>query len=157
MPMVTHKPKAIVIVSGFLYSPKPFLLWLLKILPLHWIIKLPGSKPLLRHFCMQGASGKTWNSCWSILKEMDYLLIRKRLEAIRKMDHLNYKIDLPVLILIAQQDKLVASHCLFRGIHLLPNIHVRSFGGPHFLLQVKPQETAKIIMDFMSFIRKSSI
>ena len=157
MSIVSHKPKAIVVVSGFLYPPKPFLLMLLRILPLRWLMKLPGSKKLTRYFCMQGASDKAWELCWSVLNKMDYVLIKKRLAAIQKMDHLNYKIDLPMLILFARQDKLVTSHCLFRAIHLLPDIHVRNFDGPHFLLQVKPQETAKIIMDFMGYIRKSSV
>ncbi len=157
MSTVSHKPKAIVWVSGFLYPPKPFLLSLFKLLPLYWLIKLPGAKKLMRYFCMQGASDKTWELCWPILNNMSHVLIKKRLDAIRKIDHLNYKIDIPMLILVARQDKLVASHCLFRAIHLLPNIHVRSFDGPHFLLQAKPQETAKIIMDFMSYIRKSSV
>jgi alpha-beta hydrolase superfamily lysophospholipase len=156
MSIVSHKPKAVILVSGFLYTPKPFLIRCLRILPLQWMMKFPGAQALIKYLCIKGASENTWNLCWSVLNKMNFLLVKQRLEAVQKVDHLNYKLDLPVLILTAKQDKLVASHCLFRAIHLLPNVHVRSFDGPHFLLQEKPQQAAKLIMDFMSYIRKSS-
>jgi pimeloyl-ACP methyl ester carboxylesterase len=153
--LAQHKPRAVVFVSGFLYTPKPFLIRCLRLMPLRWLRKLPGVQMLTKYACIRGASDDAWNLCWSVLSKMDSKLIKKRLDAIQKINHLNYKIDVPILILMAKDDKLVAGHCLFRAINLLPNVHVRVFDGPHFLLQQNPQPTAKLIMDFMGYIQKT--
>lgn len=155
--IASNKPRAVIFASGFLYTPKPFLIRCLRLLPLHWFRKMPGIKFLIRYICARGVSENVWGLCWSILSKMDSKLIKQRLEAVQKISHLNNKIDLPVLILMGKDDRLVAGHCLFRAINLLPNIHVRIFDGPHFLLQQNPEPTAKLIMDFMGYIQKTSV
>jgi len=150
--VANKKPIAVIFVSSFLHTPMPLLIRLFKILPLAKLIKLPGAKLITRYFCMKGSSKNAFTTFWHQVKQLDFDVIKKRLKAIQNITDLNYKMNMPVLVLMAKDDKVVANNFVSRSIHLLPKVHVRIFDGPHCILQSKPQQTAKLVMDFMHYV-----
>lgn len=59
------------------------------------------------------------------------------------------KISVPVLYLQATHDFLVSPASANKILECIPHACLREVEGPHFLLQVKPQECGAIIHDFM--------
>jgi pimeloyl-ACP methyl ester carboxylesterase len=59
-------------------------------------------------------------------------------------------IDQPCLYLRASHDRLVPSHCATWFQQRIRNCEVRDVDGPHFLLQARPRETARMIAGFIA-------
>lgn len=146
------KPQAIIFVASFLHSPRPLLTKSLSYLPWKMLLKTPGAKWIVKHWCMNQSSANQFQQLWTLLCGMDMNLIKRRLLAIRKMDIAEYKTDIPTLYLIAAQDNLVP-YCLSNKlIQCFSRLKVLSIDGPHFLMQTKPEECAKEIVTFIKEI-----
>jgi len=57
-------------------------------------------------------------------------------------------IEVPILYLQANGDRLVAASCLETIQRIKPDVKVVSLDGPHLLLQRKPQITAEAVVEF---------
>ncbi|MEZ5701763.1 MAG: hypothetical protein R3E42_07050 [Burkholderiaceae bacterium] len=56
----------------------------------------------------------------------------------------------PVLYLQALQDRLVPPAAAQKVLDALPSLQVARIDGPHFLLQTRPSQAAKVISHFVS-------
>jgi pimeloyl-ACP methyl ester carboxylesterase len=59
------------------------------------------------------------------------------------------RINVPILYLQAQHDRLVGSRCFAQIRRLRPDIQTRVIDGPHFLLQRYLEEAARIVTEFI--------
>jgi pimeloyl-ACP methyl ester carboxylesterase len=78
-------------------------------------------------------------------------VMQKRMQAVLSVDYSNKlkHITVPVLYLRAKHDHLVSSQACAILKNALPALKCREFDAPHFLLQVRPQEAAFAISDFL--------
>ena len=59
------------------------------------------------------------------------------------------QVDLPILYVQAEQDRLVDASCLREILRIKPGTFVRAIPGPHLLLQRKPTRTAEVVAGFV--------
>jgi pimeloyl-ACP methyl ester carboxylesterase len=63
------------------------------------------------------------------------------------------KVSVPILLIQAQQDRLVGQSCLDDIERIKPQIKVAQIRGPHLILQREPQRTADIVAEFMHSLK----
>ncbi|HKR78623.1 MAG TPA: alpha/beta hydrolase [Nitrospira sp.] len=143
--------RAVILSTTFATNPVPYhLRWL------PWVSSILRFKPpdaLIRYYAagmdsthdlvelFQQAKSKT---CWEVLAG--------RLKAVREVDvrAALQNCRVPVLCLRAMRDRLVRRRCHLQMLSLRPDMKVIEIDSPHFLLQRRPDEAAKAIMDFVS-------
>jgi pimeloyl-ACP methyl ester carboxylesterase len=83
-------------------------------------------------------------TCWQVLAA--------RLQAVRVADvrAALQNCRVPLLCLRAVRDRLVSRKCHLQMLSVRPDMKVIEIDSPHFLLQRRPDEVAKAIMDFVS-------
>ena len=63
------------------------------------------------------------------------------------------QVDLPILYIQAEQDRLVDASCLGEILRIKPETSVIAIPGPHLLLQRKPVQTARIVAGFVANLK----
>lgn len=63
------------------------------------------------------------------------------------------QVDLPILYIRAEQDRLVNASCLEEILRIKPETSVIAIPGPHLLLQREPVQTAKIVAGFVANLK----
>jgi pimeloyl-[acyl-carrier protein] methyl ester esterase len=63
------------------------------------------------------------------------------------------QVDLPILYVQAEQDRLVDAACLGDMLRIKPETSVIAIPGPHLLLQREPVQTAKIVAGFVANLK----
>lgn len=81
--------------------------------------------------------------------------LRGRVAAILSVDcsPLLRRIRVPMLYLLARRDRLISRSAFERLDRLRPDIQLREFDAPHFLLQTLPAESAAQIAEFIGFVK----
>lgn len=59
------------------------------------------------------------------------------------------QVDVPILCIRAERDRLVGASCLEEILRVKPETHVVAVSGPHLLLQREPAQTARIVAGFI--------
>jgi pimeloyl-[acyl-carrier protein] methyl ester esterase len=65
------------------------------------------------------------------------------------------QIDVPILYLLAKQDRIVPASCLDEILRIRPDVKVVSIDAPHLLLQREPQQAATAVADFIGQIESA--
>ena len=143
--------RAVILSATFATNPVPYhLRWL------PWVSSILRFKPpdaLIRYYAagmdssqdlveqFKQAKSKT---CWQVLAA--------RLQAVREVDARAalQNCRVPLLCLRAMRDRLVRQRCHLQMLSVRPDMKVIEFNSPHFLLQRRPDEAAKTIMDFVN-------
>jgi pimeloyl-ACP methyl ester carboxylesterase len=60
------------------------------------------------------------------------------------------KIDVPILYLLAKQDKIVPPWCLEEILRIKPDVNVVAIDAPHLLIQREPQKAAVAVTELLS-------
>jgi pimeloyl-[acyl-carrier protein] methyl ester esterase len=78
-------------------------------------------------------------------------VLAKRLRAILTCDARSdlRRVAVPVLYLQARHDRLVSSRCFDEIRRIQPGIRLAVIDGPHLLLQREPEETGKIVAEYV--------
>lgn len=63
------------------------------------------------------------------------------------------QVDLPILYIRAEQDRLVNASCLRGILRIKPETLVIAIPGPHLLLQREPVQTARIVAGFVANLK----
>ena len=63
------------------------------------------------------------------------------------------QVDLPILYVQAEQDRLVDASCLREILRIKPETSVIAIPGPHLLLQKEPVQMAKIVAGFVANLK----
>jgi surfactin synthase thioesterase subunit len=151
---VTRKPEAVVLVASFLHAPRPLVISFLCQIPLKALMSFPSAKSIIKFMCMKGATNEQFNQFWNLLNKLDFLLMKRRLIAIKEMIYPADKvIDIPTLGIIAKHDKLVPRYISNKLINIFSRLTIETMDGPHFVLQVKAKEAVGVIHNFIENIR----
>lgn len=141
--------KAVIFLATFLYPPKPVLLYLARLAPLHTLIRLPFAKAYLRRYCV----GYNYPLAvfLSVLKDVSPALFRARLKALSELDgdKLRGNNLLPVLLLSARDDVWITQMHIEAFKTRFARCEVHSVPGTHFLAQSNPHACAETINQFL--------
>lgn len=148
-----RKPEAVILVASFLHTPRPLVISFICQIPLHKLIGFPGAKLIIKFLCMKDGTDGQFNQLWTLLNKLDFLLMKSRLNAIKKMRPPQDKFETPALCIIAKHDKLVPMHISTKLANIFSRLTHEIIDGPHFILQVKAEEAAWLINNFIKSIR----
>ncbi len=144
--------KGLVLCVGFAASPvrglTRWLGWLLA--PVLMRVGLP--KPAIRSWLAGGgASEPLIATVRAALSSVLPNVLAARLRSILRCDVRSSlaQVNVPMLYLQARHDRLVKSPCLEEIQSLRPDIRTATLEGPHLLLLLKPQESARVVTEFI--------
>lgn len=152
---VSRRPKAIVLVAGFLQSPRPLIISLLCKLPISALTKLLLLKSLANYFCMNSLDKLQFDRFWKLVLKLDLSILRDRLKEINRMKSPVYQIDIPTLSVVAKKDRLIPKPISKKLERVFSKISVRNIDGPHFILQVESKATADAVNQFVAGIEQN--
>ncbi len=84
------------------------------------------------------------------LKVVPAEVIRDRMVAIEKLRRVTSSRDLPVLYIMASQDRLVPADKFQEFKLVFPRFSLVEIEGPHFILQARPEACAEVINRFVT-------
>lgn len=150
--------QGVIIVAGFLSSPKPAWLRLAAHLPLTQLLRLPGAKLVVRYL---GFTPQTSNALLkTALQAMTIagnLLLQQRIKTVGNLPGTIFKtIDHPCLLIQAANDKLVSIEARAEFSRHCKELSIYSLSGPHFILQTYPQNCAEHINHFIAKVSASA-
>jgi pimeloyl-[acyl-carrier protein] methyl ester esterase len=144
--------KGMVLCAGFGSSPvmgwKRFLVGLIS----PALFRLPLSDWSLRHFLTgEGAEPALVEEVRATIASVQPEVLSARLQDILGCDVLDElpKVDVPMLYIQAQGDRLVGPRCFESLLQAKDDMRVQRIGGPHLLLQLEPELTAAAIARFV--------
>jgi pimeloyl-ACP methyl ester carboxylesterase len=145
----------LVLCGTFARNPRPGLAWAS---PLLWI--LPARRPplALLRFLLLGrwATEALMALVGTMLPQVPACTLKQRLLAVKAVDHtpLLARIQVPVLLLRGDRDRLVPPEATaWLRIHL-PAPDLATLHGPHWLLQTRPDTAARAITAFLDRLPK---
>lgn len=151
--LAASKPKGLsglVLCATFARNPRPRLGCLipaLSLLPLTWVPAAVISYFFLGRF----ATTELRDDLKQVLGKVDRSVIGKRLRSIIEVDvtHELQQIDVPLLYLMASEDRLVPSTAAKPFERLSNNCRITKITGSHLLVQSVPREVAIALRNFL--------
>ena len=147
----------LVLCATFVKPPRPFVSAIAKLLPLEALLRLP----LPKLFMNMITGGREFSDAilplWRrIEKAVPASTLAHRLRLLEGVDVTGYLegLNIPCCYLQASKDRLVPSRCLAPLAEDVPELEIRRLGGPHFLLQVRPEACLATIDDFVGTINR---
>jgi pimeloyl-ACP methyl ester carboxylesterase len=142
--------KALVLVSGFCANPQPSGLgWL----PLHPLLSLTPPAFVLKQFLVgEDASPELLDALTESIRQIPGSTLAERVRvtlALRESDCPNLR-GLPVLLLQAQQDRLIPWEAQSQLERHFPEATCHWVDGPHLLLQTRTQECRNAVIEFLA-------
>ncbi|ERS10633.1 hypothetical protein Q668_03355 [Alcanivorax sp. PN-3] len=139
--------KAVIFVASFLSRPGWLLPRLAAALPIKALLALPASSLAIRWFLMgRQASDEAITRFRQAVRPVPRKVLGQRLGQIAGMRFERHRFTVPALYLRPRNDVLVSDvTAQFRAS--FANLDVVELGGPHFILQARPERCADIIMD----------
>lgn len=149
--------RAVVFVATFLSVPRPRMLRMFRVLPLKLLTRLPFAA-LFYKWLLLGpqADDELILLFKNTITGLSSSVIRARLKAIDSLPPLNGQSDLPVIYIEASSDKLVPNAKTATFETYFSRTVWKKIKGPHFILQARPEECAKAILQVMPLIRGTS-
>jgi pimeloyl-ACP methyl ester carboxylesterase len=145
--------RALVLCVTFARSPLPSLRWLLGLLPVPTLLRLPVPDMVLRQFCVgHDAPPALLEQMHHTLQAVAPEVLADRLAMIASLDIRDRlaALRLPCLYIQADADRLVPAGCLQPFREAIPRLQVRQVAGPHFLMESQPHGSWSAISDFIA-------
>lgn len=142
--------KGLILCCTFARNPHPSLAALRGVLPILLVHALPTG--LLGYFLLGGFStADLRNSLDQALARISTPVLKTRLQAVLDVDVSSRlpAIGIPTLYLRAAHDRAVPRNASALVAKALPETRIVELDAPHFLLQTRPEEAARIIRSFM--------
>jgi len=138
--------KGVIMVVSFLTPPNKLILTLSKLLPVKLFAAIPMATMAHRLlFLGDDASPQLIEQFTKVIQGLPKKLLQQRIEAISSLKLPKQKIDMPLVYIQAEQDKLISSE-KFREIEkCFSGASLCRINGPHFLMQTKPEEVAGVV------------
>jgi len=150
--------KGLILCAGFAASPirgwRKSLAWV--IAPL--VFRLPLPKIALSVFLVgMDAPESLHAAVRAAIHSVNPAVLTERLRQVLAVDArlALSRVSVPILLIQAQQDRLVGQPCLDEMEGIKPQIKVVQINGPHLILQREPQRTAGIVAEFMNSLELS--
>ena len=144
----------VVLCGTFVRNPRPGLAWLAPLLRLLPPFRLP--LPLLRRLLLGGRAPEALTRLvTTMLLQVPPLALKARLLAVETVEHtaLLAQIPVPVLALVAAQDRLVPRAAVAWMRAHRRQLDIATLAGPHWLLQTRPEACLQAIQRFMALDR----
>jgi alpha-beta hydrolase superfamily lysophospholipase len=144
----------VIFVASFLSSPSPRLLSLAKILLITKLTRFPFASFILKGlFLGRNAPDELVVKFVNVISSLSGKLLRQRLTTIKEMHLIESPILTPAIYLQGTNDKLVAESKWEEFSKIFINIMCYRINDPHFILQSKPVESAKLVSEWISFLK----
>ena len=140
----------IIFVASFLSAPSRLLLLCAQLLPLKLLSNLPGAGFMQQNlFFGNQANKKLLDIFKKTINSVPTKIMRQRMQSMRSLVFQKTKIELPTATILPLTDKLLAKNKRHEFQKCFTNITVFKLNGPHFILQTKAKESAKIILNWI--------
>jgi pimeloyl-[acyl-carrier protein] methyl ester esterase len=144
--------RGLILCAGFARSPvRGAKRWLsAPLAPL--LMRFPMWEAMVRSWLVGGdASPELVRKMRKVIASVNATVLTARLQEVLKCDVRSdlRKIAVPMLYLQARQDRLVPARCFEEIRAFRPEMRIVVVDGPHFLLQVKAEQTAGIVTEFL--------
>lgn len=146
---ITDKPiKCVIFVAGFLTPPNRLLLALARMLPIKNMATMPISM-LFHRFLFLGkyAPRSQIDRFVEVVRSVPDAVLNKRLEIMMNMQMPRMTTSIPSAYIQATEDKLVNAGKWSDFLQIFRGIKHYQIKGPHFILQSKPLDSAKLISE----------
>jgi len=138
--------RTMIFVASFLRNPNPRLMFLTKILPVSMLLRLSPPNWLIRKWMLgSDVDDESVSLFKSVLKLVPREVLSFRMEQIKQIKLELGEINLPVYYIQALRDMLVSDKCAVDFYKICPALRIEQIEGPHFILQSKASECAKLI------------
>jgi pimeloyl-ACP methyl ester carboxylesterase len=147
-----------VILSGaFVRNPRPWLLTALY--PLLSLLPFGTVPPAVLNHLLLGRHATAYlrSALANTASQVTIRTLQARLRAVRSID-VSAKlpaVKVPLLYLLAEQDRVVPHSALQAMLQIRPDMRVISVSAPHLLLQAAPRTAANAIIAFLREVRKA--
>jgi pimeloyl-ACP methyl ester carboxylesterase len=142
--------RSIIFVASFLSAPSFWKPVFAKCLPLKLFSRLPGARFFYRCFFLgRNISIDRLLLFESVLASVPEKVLKARLTTISRLACRCEGSNLPVTYIQALDDQLVASSKVQDFLNCYTQLKVVNIKSPHFVLQARPEEAAKIIRDIV--------
>jgi len=147
------KAKCLILCSTFARSPRPYLLTLLRYLPVAAFLRLPFPRLIFKHM-VEGGDGTVdlFITLWKrVNAQVPAKVLVHRLKVMNQVDVRAWlpKLTLPCLYLQAASDRSVPATAVMDFTEAVPDLTVVRIRGPHFILQAQPRASLAAITDFI--------
>lgn len=140
--------KSIIFVASFLSSPSFWKLAFARCLPIKLLSKMPGARFFYKVFCLgQDVKPQSLKLFESVLVEVPQVILKARLKTIVDLTYCPFSSNLAVTYIQASDDKLVPDAALQDFLRSYSDLNLIKICGPHFLLQAKAEEAARVIRE----------
>lgn len=141
----------VIMVASFLTPPKVGLKAVSKMLPISLIFQLPLLRPLVKYFCFaQFYSQELFGLLTKAITQVNSGVLAHRLSLISNLKPLPSISDVKAIVVSANNDRLISRKSSQFLATRFEKVMVKNVDGPHFLLQTKPKELAKVILHEMT-------
>lgn len=153
MALAAEQPEglvALVLCGTFARNPRPGLAWLAPLLGLLPARRLPLF--LIRYLLLgQWATEPLLDRVWAMLPQVPAPTLKGRLRSVLSVDHtpILWRIQVPVLVLRGDQDRLVPPEATDWLRTHLPSLDIATLHGPHWLLQTRPEAATQALVAFL--------
>lgn len=139
--------KHVIFVASFLSNPAGLLPYLASVLPLHSFSKIPVIAPLIERKLLLGASvsEETLDLFQCALDAVSGSILKRRLRQIFTYRSSARSFEVDATYIRAKDDALVGDR-VFEFNAAFPSLSVAEVAGPHFILQVQPEDCCNVIM-----------
>ena len=148
-----QRVKALVLVAGFVSSPRPLTRWLARWLPLPWLMRFPPPAWALRRFALgKDAPDQLIEQFYRALATVAPRVLAARLRAILALPSPDYRIEVPTPYLQASNDCLVPTRSAQQALTCIPRMEIVRVPGTHLLLQGNPAGALAPMVAFLTRI-----
>ena len=145
--------KGIIFVASFLSAPQKIIAKFAPFLPLRFLAHLPFSGVVYRHFFLGKNAGNDEIKLFkSAVDTVPTNALKLRLKIIARSEYDGFKSSVPVVYIVAAQDKLVNPGKRLEFVQAYTEVTFSVLDGPHFILQAKPKESAAAIVEAASLL-----
>lgn len=151
--------RGLVLCGAFARNPRP---WLLS--ALYPLLRIPLDlmvPPALANYLLLGrhATKHLRAMLYSASTQVGARTLQARLRAVHSVDVCGKlpAIKVPLLYLLAEQDRIVPAAALQAMLQHRPDMRVVSVSAPHMLLQTAPRTAANAIIAFLHEVRKARL
>ena len=138
--------KSVIFVASFLSVPSRWKLTVARCLPIKFLSKMPGARFFYKSFCLRwDANPDLLKLFESVLAEVPQAVLKARLKTMSDLAYQPFSSDLIATYIQAADDKLVPVNAIKNFFKTYSHINLVKIRAPHFLLQSKAEESAKII------------
>jgi pimeloyl-ACP methyl ester carboxylesterase len=145
--------KGVVFVASFLSAPRPFLAQIARWLPIKLLSALPFTSVVHKKLFLGGdADSDLVAEFRRVVRSVPSAVLSDRLSVIANARYDGFRSPCPAVYVGAEKDALVEKSMRREFSDAYQNIAFIEVDGPHFILQARPEESAAVIHQAVSYL-----